>query len=515
MAYLEMRDISKKFPGVQALDHVNLMVESGEIHALLGENGAGKSTLVKILAGAYQRDGGSVLLGGQVAEIHSAHQAQQFGISIIYQELNLIPQLSVAENVFLGRLIHKRAGTVDWGEMYRQAQLMLDKLEVQIDARSEIRSLGIAQMQMVEVAKALSLKSRVLIMDEPTASLTGRETETLFSVMRRLKQEGVAIVYISHHLEEVLEVCDRATILRDGANIALVEVADTTLDELIRHMVGRDLTEKYPKLKVELGNEILRVKHLCAGKRVKDVSFSVRAGEVLGIAGLVGAGRSETARALFGLDKKETGEVYVRGQRVHINRPLDAIRAGIGFATEDRKNEGLVLTMDVGENITLASLPQFEEGIQLNLKREAAAVDEYVGKLSIKTPSLRQKVRNLSGGNQQKVVLAKWLMSRSCVFLFDEPTRGIDVGAKIEVYHIINALIEQGAAVVMISSEMPEILGMCDRIAVMHQGVIAATLDRNQDEVTQEMLLYYATGSTEEPTAADTSTKGMVTHASD
>jgi len=497
MAYLEMQDISKKFPGVLALDRVSLSVKSGEIHALLGENGAGKSTLVKILAGAYQKDEGSILLDGRTVDIHSAHQAQQLGISIIYQELNLIPQLSVAENIFLGRLIRRRTGAVDWGEMCRQAQQMLDKLEVRIDARADVRSLGIAQMQMVEVAKALSLQSRVLIMDEPTASLTGKETDMLFGVMRRLKEEGVAIIYISHHLDEVLEVCDRATILRDGVNVTAVEVKDTTLDELIRFMVGRDLTEKYPKTKADLGEEIFRVERLAAGKRVRDVSFSVRAGEVLGIAGLVGAGRSETARAIFGMEKKEAGAIYVRGKRVHIGRPLDAIRAGIGFVTEDRKSEGLVLTMDVGENVTLASLPQFEEGIGLNLKREEAAVEEYVGKLSIKTPSLRQKVRNLSGGNQQKVVLAKWLMSKSCVFLFDEPTRGIDVGAKIEVYTIINALIEQGAAVVMISSEMPEVLGMCDRIAVMHQGTITAMLDRGQTEVTQEMLLYYATGGDE------------------
>jgi ribose transport system ATP-binding protein len=494
MAYLEMHDITKRFPGVQALNRVSLAVESGEIHALLGENGAGKSTLVKILAGAYQRDAGSILLDGQTVEIHSAHQAQRLGISIIYQELNLIPQLPVAENIFLGRLIGKRACMVDWREMRRQAQQILDTLQAGIDARAEVRKLGIAQMQMVEIAKALALQSRVLIMDEPTASLTGRETEMLFSVMRRLKGDGVAVVYISHHLEEVLEVCDRATVLRDGVNVALADVKRVTLDELIRYMVGRDLTEKYPKANVEPGEVIFRVEGLQAGKRVRNVSFDVRSGEVLGIAGLVGAGRSETARAIFGMDSKRAGAVYVRGRRVHIAGPLDAIRAGIGFVTEDRKGEGLVLTMNVGENVTLASLPRFKEGIRLNLRREAMAVDEYVGKLGIKTPSLRQKVRNLSGGNQQKVVLAKWLMSNSSVFLFDEPTRGIDVGAKIEVYAIINALIGQGAAVVLISSEMPEILGMCDRIAVMHQGAVTTVLDKRRTEITQETLLYYATG---------------------
>jgi ribose transport system ATP-binding protein len=356
-------------------------------------------------------------------------------------------------------------------------------------------------MQMVEVAKALSLQSKILIMDEPTASLTGRETEMLFSVMRRLKAEGVAIVYISHHLEEVLEVADRATILRDGANVTVVDVSKTTIDELIRAMVGRELKEKFPKIRVPFGEEVLRVERLNAGKRVRDVSFSVRAGEILGIAGLVGAGRTETARAIFGMDPAQSGQVYVMGKPVSIRRPLDAIRAGLGFATEDRKSEGLVLTMNVGENITLASLDQFGGTWHMNLNQEKKSVQEYIGKLNIRTPSMLQKARNLSGGNQQKLVLAKWLMSRSRAFLFDEPTRGIDVGAKIEVYSIINELIRQGAAVVLISSEMPEILGMCDRILVMHQGAITATLDRSQVDVTQEMLLYYATGGDEKHSA--------------
>ncbi len=500
-AYLEMRRIVKRFPGVLALNNVDLSVEQGEIHALLGENGAGKSTLMKILAGAYQKDEGAILIGGQNVEIRSPSHAREKGISIIYQELNLIPQLTVAENIFLGRLMTGAGGKVDWGAMLREAQRMLDRLEVAIDARACVRDLGIAQMQMVEVAKALSLQSKILIMDEPTAPLTGRETEMLFAVMRRLRAEGVAIIYISHHLEEVLEVADRATILRDGANVTVVDVADTTLDELIRHMVGRELKEKFPKIRVPLGGEVLRVEHLTAGKRVQDVSFSVRAGEILGIAGLVGAGRTETARAVFGMDPVRSGQVYVAGKPVPIRRPLDAIRAGLGFATEDRKSEGLVLAMSVGENITLASLDQFGGPWHMNLGQEKRSVAEFIEKLNIKTPSVLQKARNLSGGNQQKGVLAKWLMSRSRAFLFDEPTRGIDVGAKIEVYNIINELIRQGAAVVLISSEMPEILGMSDRICVMHQGRITATLDRAEVDVTQEMLLYYATGGDEKHSA--------------
>ncbi len=500
-AYLEMRQIVKRFPGVLALNRVNLDVRQGEIHALLGENGAGKSTLMKILAGAYPKDEGAILIGGQNVDVHSPSHARELGISIIYQELNLIPQLSAAENIFLGRLKVSPGGRVDWASMYKEAQQMLDKLEVAVDARVPVRELGIAQMQMVEVAKALSLQSKILIMDEPTASLTGKETEMLFSVMRRLKAEGVAIIYISHHLEEVLEVADRATILRDGANVTVVDVANTTLDDLIRHMVGRELKEKFPKIHVPVGEEVLKVEHLNAGKRVRDVSFSVRAGEILGIAGLVGAGRTETARAVFGMDPAQSGQVYMMGKPVVIRRPLDAIRAGLGFATEDRKSEGLVLTMNVGENITLASLDQFGGQWHMNLRSERKSVLEYIDKLSIKTPSPLQKALNLSGGNQQKVVLAKWLMSRSRAFLFDEPTRGIDVGAKIEVYNIINELIRQGAAVVLISSEMPEILGMCDRIMVMHQGAVTATLDRSQVDVTQEMLLYYATGGDEKHSA--------------
>ena len=500
-AYLEMRRIVKRFPGVLALNHVDLEVREGEIHALLGENGAGKSTLVKVLAGAYQKDEGAILIGGQNVEVRSPSHARELGISIIYQELNLIPQLSAAENIFLGRLKVNARGRVDWAAMVREAQQMLDKLEVKVDARAPVGGLGIAQMQMVEVAKALSLQSKILIMDEPTASLTGRETELLFSVMRRLKAEGVSIIYISHHLEEVLMIADRATILRDGGNVAVVDVNKTSIDELIRHMVGRELKEKFPKIQVPLGEEVLRVEHLNAGKRVKDVSFSVRAGEILGIAGLVGAGRTETARAIFGMDRAESGQITMMGKPVSIRRPLDAIRAGLGFATEDRKSEGLVLTMNVGENITLASLDQFGGSWHMNLGAEKRSVLEYISKLNIKTPSVLQKARNLSGGNQQKVVLAKWLMSRSRAFLFDEPTRGIDVGAKIEVYNIINELIRQGAAVVLISSEMPEILGMCDRICVMHQGSITATLDRSEVEVTQEMLLYYATGGDERHSA--------------
>ena len=499
--FLEMRDIVKRFPGVLALDHVSLSVRQGEVHALLGENGAGKSTLMKILSGAYTKDEGEILIEGKPVSIHSSHDAQALGISIIYQELNLIDQLTVAENIFMGRPLMKNKARVDWAGMYAEAQKLLDSLGIEINARSLVRNLGVAHKQMVEVAKALSINSRILIMDEPTAPLTNREIETLFSTIRMLKSRGVAIVYISHRLEEVKEICDRATIMRDGKFVAAVDVADVSLDDIIRYMMGRELKEKFPKIHIPLGEEALRVEHLNAGDRVRDVSFSVRSGEILGLAGLVGAGRTETARAIFGMDPKDSGDIYLNGAKVEISRPLDAIGAGFGFVTEDRKDEGLVLTMNVGQNITLATLDKFGVHWKLNLAQEKKTIDEYIERLRIKTPSPLQLARNLSGGNQQKVVLAKWLLSQAKVILFDEPTRGIDVGAKIEVYNIMNELIRSGTAIVMISSEMPEILGMSDRVAVMHQGTITGIFE-NDGTLTQEKVLYYATGGDKHEQAA-------------
>ena len=491
--FLEMRGIVKKFPGVLALDHVNLTVKKGECHALLGENGAGKSTLMKILSGAYQKDEGEIIFDGQTVDIKNSHDAQQLCISTIYQELNLTEQLTVAENIFMGRQA-KNAMKVNWKKLYADAQRILDDLGVDINAHTLVRDLGVAHKQMVEVAKSLSINSKVLIMDEPTAPLTNREIQTLFDTIRMLKSRGVSIIYISHRLEEVMEVCDRATIMRDGQNVTELNVADTNLDEIIRYMVGRELKEKFPKLHdVPRGDVRMRIEKLNAGKQVKDISFEVRGGEILGIAGLVGAGRTETARAIFGMDPKEGGEIYIDGKQVSISQPLDAIKAGIGFVTEDRKDEGLVLGMPISQNITLATLEKFGSGIHLNLPEEKKTVLEYIDKLNVKTPSHLQLARNLSGGNQQKVVLAKWLLSDSKVIIFDEPTRGIDVGAKIEVYNIINDLIRAGVAVVMISSELPEILGMSDRVAVMHQGEITGVFD-NDGTLTQEKILYYATG---------------------
>ena len=491
--FLEMRNIVKKFPGVLALNHVNLKVKKGEVHALLGENGAGKSTLMKILSGAYQKDEGEILIDGNPVEINSAQDSQKLNISIIYQELNLTEQLTVAENIFMGRQIMKNSFMVDWKAMYEESQKILDDLGIEINSHTLVRDLGVAHKQMVEVAKALSINSRILVMDEPTAPLTNREIETLFSTIRMLKSRGVSIIYISHRLEEVMEVCDRCTIMRDGQNVTEMNVADTNLDEIIKYMVGRELKEKFPKIHVEPGKERLRVDRINAGKQVKNISLSARGGEILGIAGLVGAGRTETARAIFGMDRKDSGDIYVDGEKVEINQPLDAIKAGIGFVTEDRKGEGLVLSMPISQNITLASLEKLGTAAHMSLGKEKETVVDYIGKLNIKTPSHMQLARNLSGGNQQKVVLAKWLLSDSRVIIFDEPTRGIDVGAKIEVYNIINTLVKAGVAVIMISSELPEILGMSDRVAVMHQGEITGVFD-NDGTLTQEKILYYATG---------------------
>ena len=489
---LQMSGISKYFTGVQALDKVDLRVKKAEVHALLGENGAGKSTLMKILSGAYTMDEGSIELFGNPVTIHNPKQAETLGISIIYQELNLIPHLTIAENIFLGRhKMHNRVH-IDWKAINKEAERILRDLEVDLPVQSKVGSLGIAQQQMVEVAKALSLNAKIIIMDEPTAPLTDTETNNLFEMVRRLKKNGVTIIYISHRLEEIKTLCDRATIMRDGKTITQVEVADITVDEIIKHMVGRELKDKFPKVEKTIGKEVFRVESLTSDK-ITDVSFYVKAGEILGFSGLVGAGRTETARAIFGLDQKTSGNIILHGKEISIKTPKDAILHGIGFVTEDRKGEGLVLSMNVRENISLASLKTLSQGIQLLLKKERNLADDYVDRLNIKTPSIEQLMCNLSGGNQQKVVLAKWLVSESAVLIFDEPTRGIDVGAKIEVYNIINSLAQNGCAIIVISSEIQELLGICDRIIVMARG--RKTGELTIEEATQENIMALATGA--------------------
>ncbi len=490
---LEMRHISKTYPGVRALDDVSLTVHAAEVHALLGENGAGKSTLMKILAGAQRMDSGEIVLEGRPVFIDSPQRAMDFGISIIYQEFNLVPYLSAGENIFLGR--EPRAaipGFVDFRTLYSEAQRVIDRLGVRLDARTPVNRLSVAQQQMVEVAKATSKQAKIIIMDEPSATLTDHELQSLFALIRQLQADGVCIVYISHRLEEVFDVCDRATIMRDGKWIATKDVKDLTREEIIRLMVGRELKEAIPKVSAEVGAPALTVRGLTRAGVLHDVSFEVRQGEIVGLAGLVGAGRTETARVIFGADPMDSGSIEVFGIPVRIQSPQQAIEHGIGLVTEDRKQQGLVLGMTERENNTLANLGSLSTLGFIRRREEREAAEKYRKDLDIKTPSIEQLVQNLSGGNQQKVVLAKWLFTGSRILIFDEPTRGIDVGAKSEIYKLMNALAAQGVAIIMISSELPEVLGMSDRILVMHEGRIAGELSRQ--DATQERIMHLATG---------------------
>lgn len=493
---LKMSGITKRFPGVLALDHVSLRVKKGEVHALLGENGAGKSTLMKILSGAYVKDEGEIELFSQKVELGNPSVSKKLGIGIIYQELNLVPTLTVAENIFIGRYPRKNKIKINWKSMYEQSEQILRDLEVDVHATDITGKLGIAQQQMIEIAKAISLDAKIIIMDEPTAPLTDRETRKLFGIVDKLKSQGISVIYISHRLEEVKEICDRATVMRDGQTITEISVAETSIDQIIRYMVGRELTDQYPQIKKEIGDVVFEVKNLTIPGKVKDISFQIRAGEVLGIAGLVGAGRTETARGIFGLDTISSGQVFVDGKERVIRKPGDAIAAGIGFVTEDRKDQGLVLCLSVGENITLASLDDIEKAGVLQLGKEEKIIQSYIDKMNIKTPSAKQRVENLSGGNQQKVVLAKWMLSNCKVLIFDEPTRGIDVGAKVEVYNIINALAKAGKAVMMISSEIAEVIGVSDRVMVMARGKKQGEL--SNEDVNQEKIMTLAIGMEDE-----------------
>lgn len=489
---LALRGIRKEFPGVVALDGVDLELHAGEVHVLLGENGAGKSTLMKVISGAVRRDAGEILLEGVGAEIGGPRDAQRQGIAIIYQELNLIPHLTAGENILLGREPRVAPGVIDQRELMRSAQAQLDELGVAIDARETVSRLSVARQQMVEVAKALSLNARVLIMDEPTSALTAQEIGELFAAIRRLKARGVAVVYISHRMEELFAIGDRVTVLRDGRHVGTRRIRETSLVELVRLMVGRDLKEQFPKRSAAVGEEVLRVEGLRREGVLRDVSFSLRRGEVVGLAGLMGSGRTELARAVFGADRIDDGRIVVRGEGREIRSPREAIAAGMGFLTEDRKQQGLVLGLSVQENLCLPSVARFSRGGVTRPKAEAEVARQRVAELRIKTPSLRQRVMNLSGGNQQKVVLGKWLCTDAEIFIFDEPTRGIDVGAKSEIYQLINQLAARGAAVLMISSELPEVLGMSDRVLVMCAGRIVAEF--GAAEATQEKVLAAALG---------------------
>ena len=489
---LKLKNITKEFPGVVALNNINFGLMKGEVHVLLGENGAGKSTLVKVLSGAYSKDSGEIYLNGVKIEIKNPKHAQQLGIGIIYQELNLIPHLTVAENIFLGSEYLNSFGLINNKKIYEETKKLLDELNVHINPDSLVSTLGTAQQQMVEIARALSLNSQILIMDEPTSSLTKNEIHQLFQTIRKLKQKGVAIIYISHRLEEIFEIGDRVTILRDGNYVATKLIDETDQNELVKMMVNRDLKDHYPKRRAGAGKELLRVNNLSTKDLLKNISFRLNSGEILGIYGLLGSGRTELARVIFGADTYETCEIYLNERLIKINSPSKAIKEGIGFLTEDRKTQGLILDICIKHNISITTLNEFSKFGFIDGKNEEQVSEKYISDLKIKTTGSDQIVRFLSGGNQQKVVFAKWLNSGANIYIFDEPTRGIDVGAKQEIYELMNKLTEDGSGIMMISSELPEILGMSDRVLVMHNGEISADLENKN--LTQEELLNYAVG---------------------
>ena len=489
---LSMTGIQKYFPGVHALDGVDLELRSGEVMALVGENGAGKSTLMKILTGIYEKDGGKIELFGKEVEIHSPYEAQQLGLCIIHQELNLLRDLTVAENIYIGRET-MNGMFLDKKEQNRRAQELLDSLNIKIDATVEVKRLTVAKQQMVEIAKALSFPStRIMVMDEPSSPLTDTEIQELFTFIRQLKEKDVGVIYISHRLDELEQISDRITVMRDGHTVGMVETKDITLDQIIKMMVGRVIYEE-PKSKSNVPDDaeiVLEARHLVSDD-VKDVSFVLRKGEILGFAGLMGAGRTETARLLFGADKRTSGEILVNGKPYPIASPVDAVNAGIGYLSEDRKQFGLCLGLSVCDNAVLPTLSNFCKGLFVDDKAIAKIADEYVEKIGVKTPHVTTPAKSLSGGNQQKVVIAKWLLRNCDILIFDEPTRGIDVGAKNEIYKLMNQLVSQGKSIIMISSELPELLRMSDRIVVMCEGRLVGEL--GIEDANQEKIMSYAT----------------------
>lgn len=503
---LEMKSIVKEFPGVRALDNVNFEARAGEVLALVGENGAGKSTLMKVLSGVwpYPTYEGEITIKGKPKRFKSTKEAEASGIAIIYQELNLIPDLTVAENIFLDRQFSRAAGIINWSRVNAETQKILDELNIKdFKPTDKIRELTVGKQQMVEIAKALSINAEILVFDEPTSALTDKEVDALFEIIKKLKKQGVCMSYISHKMDELEQIADRIVVLRDGKTIGDVTLmSEITLDQIISRMVGRDIKDMFPKKPFTRGEKVLEVKNvevdhpvLAGEKKVKNASFSVHKGEILGISGLMGSGRTELVSAIFGaLPKESRGEIFLEGEKVKIKSPMDAIKKGIGLVTEDRKAFGLVLAHTVLNNMTISSLETVSNrwGV-INKAKERKLAREYVDRLSIKTPGLDVAIETLSGGNQQKVIIAKWLNTKPRVLILDEPTRGIDVGAKVEIYNLLNRLVEEGVAVIIISSELPEVMGMSDRILVMFEGEITAEF--NREEAEKESIMEYATGS--------------------
>lgn len=482
---LTLKNITKEFPGVKALDDVTINIERGTIHGLVGENGAGKSTLIKVLAGIYQPNKGEIILDGKPCRFNSPIEARRAGISVVHQEIKLAEPLSVAENMFLGN-VQLKNGLVDWKGMRRRAREIVEDLGMDIDINAQVSSLTVAKKQIVEIMHAINNNSRILIMDEPSAVLTDRELEVMFRIVKQLRDEGITIIYISHRLDEIFGLCSNVSVLRDGRHIDTIPVASVDRQGLINMMVGREMGQEYPKEAGNVGGTILEVKNLSRGI-LQDISFEVKSGEVFGISGLVGAGRTELARAILGIDKPESGEVYVRGKKVHYRTFADAIRDGLGLIPEDRKLQGLVQIMSVKRNTTLVNMKRVLRAGVISSSLEEKLSKEYADKLHVVTPSMETEVQYLSGGNQQKVVIAKWLFQNSEILFLDEPTRGIDVGAKAEIYRLINRMAKEGKTIIMISSEMPELLGLCDRIMVMHEGHKMGEL--NAAEATQEKIM--------------------------
>ena len=487
---LQLRDVVKRYPGVTAMNKVNISFKHGEIHALIGENGAGKSTLIKCVTGCIEPTDGEIIYMGKPWKGLNPIQAIELGIGAVYQEFNLIPHLTVAENIFHGRELTKGL-FLDRDAMNKETEIVMRELGIDIDPRSQVKNLSVAYQQMVEIAKTVSADVKFLIMDEPSAPLTELEIEAMFKLVLRLKEKGVTVLYISHRLEELFQIADRVSVLRDGEYICTLNASETNQQELIRLMVGRELVGNYPKREIPIGDPVLEIKNLCS-HYIKNVSLSLRKGEILGLGGLVGAGRTETVRAIFGADTVTGGEILVKGRSQQLHSPKTAVKHGIGLMPEDRKQHGILAGLSVKENITFACLSNLSPRQLIQSAKENEIVQEKIQDLQIKTPSDTQLVKNLSGGNQQKVVLAKWLATNCDILFFDEPTRGIDVGAKQEIYKLMRALTEQGMSIIMISSEMPELLGMSDRIVVMREGCVVGELDAK--EATQEIILAMATG---------------------
>ena len=489
---LKMQGIDKIFPGVRALDHVDLNVRAGTVHSLMGENGAGKSTLMKVLIGMYQPDGGTIFFDGKQVQISDTATGLGLGISMIHQELSPVPEMTVAENIWLGREPVTKFGLISRREMNRASQALFDRWEIRIDPTKKMKDLSIAQTQMVEIAKAISFDSKLIIMDEPTSAITETEVAHLHRMIDQLRSTGTAIIYITHKMDEVFKISDDITIFRDGKHVASMPAAELNRDKLIALMVGRELTQMFPKLEAEIGEVILKVENLHRGHVVKDVSFELHRGEILGFAGLMGAGRTEVLETIFGVFKADSGTISINGNPLTISQPKDAIAAGMALLTEDRKLTGIMGVLSVRDNMIMAALPKYSPSGFLQAGRIEKDCEAQREALALKTPSLDQLIQNLSGGNQQKVLISRWLLTLPDILMIDEPTRGIDVGAKSEIHRLMSMLAQQGKAIIMVSSEMPEVLGMSDRVVVMHEGRVSGVVDRA--DATQETIMQLATG---------------------